>query len=76
MLIIMLMLTNELTVNENTMPMHRMEMNITIISGLGFVPSLGSCFAGLSARQKIYKIWGKTKTRVNPFTMSMQKNTG
>ncbi len=38
------------------MPVHRMEMNSIIISGLGFVPSLGSCLAGLSGRQKVYTV--------------------
>lgn len=56
------MLMNELTANENIMPVHRTEMNITIISGFGFVPSLGICIACLSGRQKIYKRWGKNKT--------------
>ncbi len=52
----LIMLLNELTANENIMLINRTEIIITVISGLGFVPSLGSCFAGLSGRQKIYTV--------------------
>ncbi len=50
------MLLNELTANENIMLINRTEITITVISGLGFVPSLGSCLRGLSGRQKVYTV--------------------
>ncbi len=75
MLIIILMFMNELTANENIMPMHRMETVITIFSGLGFVPSLGSCLAGLSGRQNNNKRWRKNKKLCTSFHNIYVKNT-